>query len=138
MGKWADLPKDIEEKSIAALMSLKELRGCALGDEATSRILSMLGIKVADDDGSEVRKKILQGKPTIVLIDRHFLKRIKAKKKWKRVGRLLGISEEVLKELSENDDDDDIYYSMLEHWVDHGHSVSWNALFESVRLRKYS
>ena len=132
LGKWADLPKDIEEKSITALTSLKELRGCALGDEATLRILSLLGIKVADD-GSEVRKKILEGKPTIVLIDRHFLRRIKAKRKWKRVGRLLGIDEEVLSELSEEgDDDDDIYYSMLEHWVDYGHTVSWNTLFESV------
>ena len=130
-GAWADLPKEIEEKSIAAFTSLKELRGCALGDQATSRILSLLGIKVADD-GSEVRKKVLQGKPTIVLIDRHFLRRIKAKKKWKRVGRLLGISEEKLSELSEEGDDDDIYYSMLEHWVDCGHTVSWNALFESV------
>ena len=131
-GAWADLPKEIEEKTISAFTSLKELRGCALGDEATSRILSLLGIKVADDDGSEVRKKILQGKPTIVLIDRHFLRRIKEKKKWKRVGRLLGISEEVLSKLSEEGDDDDIYYSMLEHWVDNGHTVSWNALFQSV------
>ena len=131
-GAWADLPKEIEEKSISAFTSLKELRGCALGDQATLRILSMLGIKVADD-GSEVRKKVLRGKPTIVLIDRLFLRRIKDKKKWKRVGRLLGISEEVLSELSEEgDDDDDIYYSMLEHWVDCGHTVSWNALFESV------
>ena len=134
LGKWADLPKDIEEKSIVAFNSLKELKEFgALGDEATLRVLSMLGIKVSDDDSSEVRKKILQGKPTIDSIDRYFLRRIKHMKKWKRVGRLLRIDEEVLTTISRSgEEDDDIYYSILEHWVEQGHSVSWNALFESV------
>ena len=132
-GVWADLPKEIKEKCPDLLASLKELRGKELGDEATSTMLTMLGFKIVDNDGSEVRTKILKEKPTIVLIDKHFLWNIKNKNKWKRVGRQLHIGEEILKKLNESDDnEDDIYYSMLEHWLENGHNVSWKSLIDSV------
>ena len=133
-GAWADLPKEIEDKAIEHFMSLKELRGGELGEKATSKILSMLGYQLVDGEGlCDAKKKFLEERPVLHLLDEQFLLHIKSKGKWKRVGRLLKVDEDTLKRLSEEaTDDDDSYYSMLEYWLEHGHNVSWKTLLDAV------
>ena len=127
-GAWADLPKEIEDKTIDLFTSLKELKGREFGEKATSNILSMLGYQVVED-----AEKFLEERPVLHLLDEQFLLHIKNKGKWKRVGRLLKVDEDTLKRISEETtDDDDTYHSMLEYWLEHGHNVSWKTLLDAV------
>ena len=134
-GVWADLPKEMEDKCIDIVTSLKELRGRELNDEATSRIFSCLGYQLVDsdeNDGSEA-KKILEDKPKRSLVQKYVLSSLKFKGKWERVGDLLEIEEDILDKIGEEaTDDDDAYYSMLKHWLKNGHNVTWKTLLDAV------
>ena len=133
-GAWANLPKKIEDKAVEHFMSLKELRGGEFGKEVTSKILSMLGYQLVEDEGLyNTKRKFLEERPVLHLLDEQFLLHIKSKEKWKRVGRLLKVDENTLKKLSEEaTNDDDAYYSMLEYWLKHGRNVSWKTLLDAV------
>ena len=133
-GAWADLPKEIEDKAIDLFTSWKELEGRKFGEKAASKILSMLGYQVLEGEGlCDAKKKFLKERPVLHLLDEQFLLHIKSKGKWKRVGRLLKVDEDTLKGISEEATDyDDAYYSMLEHWLEHGHNVSWKTLLDAV------
>ena len=131
-GAWANLPKEIEEKAIDLFTTLKELRGRELGEDVTARIVSMLGYPLVNSDGQEV-KKILEEKPKRSLLQKLVLSSLKYKRKWKRVGDLLEVDEDILKKIDEEaTDDDDAYYSMLEYWLEHSHNVSWKSLLDAV------
>ena len=130
-GAWDDLPKEIEDKAIDIFMSLKELRGMELGGDVTSRIVSMLGYPLVISDQQEV--KILEETPKRSLIEKHVLPTLKYKRKWERVGNLLEVDEDIMENIGEEaTDDDDAYYSVLKHWLKHGHNVSWKTLLEAV------
>ena len=133
-GAWADLPKEIEDKAIDLFMSLKTLEGREFGEKATAKILSMLGYRLVEGEGSgNAKRKFLKKRPVLHLLDEQLFLHIKSKGKWKRVGRLLKVDEDTLKKLSEEaTDDDDAYYSMLEYWLEHGHNVSWKTLLDAV------
>ena len=130
-GAWADLPKEIEDKAIDRFTTLKELRR-GLGENVTARIVSLLGYPLVTLDQQEVNK-ILEDKPMRSLMQKHVLSSLKHKTKWKRVGDLLEVEEDILEKIGEESiDDDDAYYSMLVHWLKHGRNVSWKKLLEAV------
>ena len=133
-GAWADFPKEIEDKSIDIIKSLKELTGSEFGKDATSRIIYLLGYQLFEGESvSKARKKVLGEKPVFYLLEKHFILHIKSKGKWKRVGRLLKVDEDALKRISEEAvNDDDAYYFMLEYWLEHGRNVSWKTLLDAV------
>ena len=132
-GVWADLPRELQDKAISHFVSLKELRGGELGEKATSKILSILGYQVVEGEGLyDAKRKCLKERPVLHLLEQILL-HIKSKGKWKRVGRLLKVDENTLKRLSEEaTDDDDAFYSMLEHWSKNGRHVSWKTLLDAV------
>ena len=130
-GAWADLPKEIEDKAIDRFTTLKELRR-GLGEDVISRIVSLLGYPLVISDRQEVNK-ILEEKPKRSLMQKHVLSSLKYKKKWERVGDLLEVDEDILEKIGgEATDDDDAYYSMLKHWLKHGHNVSWKSLLDAI------
>ena len=131
-GAWADLPKEIVDKAIDLFTSLKELKGRELGEDVTARIWSMLGYPLVNSDQQEV-KKILEEKPKRSLLQKIVLSSLKYKRKWERVGDLLEVNEDILKNIGEEAaDDDDAYYSMLKYWLEHGCNVSWKTLLDAV------
>ena len=131
-GAWADLPKEIEDKAIDIIKSLKELRGRELGEDVTARIVSMLGYPLVVSDRQEV-KKILKEKPKRSLMDKHVLSSLMYKRKWERIGNLLEVDRDILMKIGEEStDDDDAYYSMLDYWLEHGCNVSWKTLLDAV------
>ena len=135
-GLWADLPKQIEQQCFYAYQAMRKLTGCESGHEAAVRILTVLGVQshfVEGEQRDTTRKKILEEKPKIILIDRHILSNLKNKGKWRRVGGLLEVDNDTLNRLGEEFfDSDDAYYSMLEYWLKHGHNVSWKTLLDAV------
>ena len=131
-GAWADLPKEIEDKAIDIITSLKELRGRELGEDVTARIVSMLGYPLVISDRQEVNK-ILKEKPKHSLMDKHVLSSLMYKRKWERIGNLLEVDRDILMKIGEEStDDDDAYYSMLDYWLEHGCNVSWKTLLDAV------
>ena len=128
-GAWADLPKEIEDKAIDIITSLKELRGRELGEDVTARIVSMLGYPLVNS----LVKKILEERPQHSLMDKLVLSSLKHKRKWERVGNLLEVDEDILEKIGEESiDDDDAYYSMLKNWLKRGRNVSWKTLLDAV------
>ena len=130
-GAWADLPNEIEDRAIDRFTTLKELRR-GLGEDVISRIVSLLGYPLVISDQQEV-EKILEEKPKRSLLQKQVLSSLKYKRKWERVGDILEVDENILKKISEEaTDDDDAYYSMLKHWLEHGRNVSWKTLLDAV------
>ena len=130
-GAWADLPKEIEDKAIDRFTTLKELRR-GLGEDVISRIVSLLGYPLVISDRQEVNK-ILEEKPKRSLMQKHVLSCLKCKEKWKSVGDLLEVDEDILENIDEEStDDDNAYRSMLKHWLKHGCNVSWRTLLDAV------
>ena len=132
-GLWVNLPKEIEQKSIAALLAVKELIGYGgHGIQSTSRILSLVGLHLAGEESSGANR-ILQGRPSRLLVQKHVMSKLQHKDKWERVGDLLEVDEEELDRLGEKaTSDDEAYYSMLKYWLKHGHHVTWKTLLDAV------
>ena len=130
-GAWAHLPKELADKAIYQLMSLKEMRGREFGEDVTSRIVSLLGCQLVISDGQKM--KILEEKPKRSVLQKHVMSFLKYKNKWERVGDLLEVEEDILDKIGkESTDDDDGYYSMLKHWLEYGRNVSWKTLLDAV------
>ena len=132
-GQWANLPKEMEQKNIAACLAVKGLIGYGeQGIEAISMILSFVGYQSVGEESSEVNR-ILRGRPSRSLVLKHVMSRLQHKDKWERVGDLLEVDEEELDRLGEKaTSDDEAYYSMLKYWLKHGHQVTWKTLLDAV------
>ena len=125
-GLWADLPKEVQQRSIECLMSLKSLRGGEFRGDLVSAILAMSGHRLVRDD------QILCQKPELAQLE-ELSDIIEKKRKWKRVGRLLNLDEHTLNSLDRRETDiDDAYYSMLKCWLEHGRSVTWKTLLDAI------
>ena len=133
-GLWANLPKQIEQKCISAFLAVKELIDCdKAGKEATLRILSFLGYQLEGGEEISDANRIMGGRPSRSLIDKHILSKLQHKDKWERVGNLLEVDEGELDRLGEEaPSDDEAYYSMLKHWLKHGSQVTWKTLLDAI------
>ena len=133
-GLWANLPKQMEQKCIGAFLAVKELIDCdEVGKEATSRILSFLGYQLVGGEEISEANRIMGGRPSRSLIDKHVLSKLQHKNKWERVGNLLEVDEGKLDRLGEEaPSDDEAYYSMLKHWLKHGSQVTWKTLLDAI------
>ena len=131
-GLWANLPKQMEQKYIRAVLDVKELIGL-IGKEAALRILSTLGCQLVGGEESSESNRIMGGRPSRLLIDKHVLSKLQHKDKWERVGNLLEVDEGELDRLGEEaPSDDEAYYSMLKHWLKHGSQVTWKTLLDAI------
>ena len=135
-GMWADLPKEIKEKGISSLVSLKTLLSHDTGgQEAALRIFSHLfgglpSITSAEDDAKE---KILQSKPELRHVVKHVLPRLHHLDRWFEVGILLGVEEDELLTIQSDSKQDRVAYrTMLSTWLKHGRHVSWKCLLDAV------
>ena len=135
-GMWADLPKEIKEKSIRSLVSLKALLSHDTGgQEAALRIVSHLfgglpSITSAEDDA---RGKILQSKPELRHIVNHVLSNLHHLDRWFDVGILLGVEEDELLTIQSDSKQDRVAYrTMLSTWLKHGRHVTWQCLLYAV------
>ena len=133
-GLWANLPKQMEQKYIGAFLAVKELIDCGeAGKEATLRILSIVDYKLVGGEEISDANRIMGGRPSRSLIDKHVLSKLQHKDKWERVGNLLEADEGELDRLSEEaPSDDKAYYSMLKHWLKHGSQVTWKTLLDAI------
>jgi hypothetical protein len=99
-GIWADLPKELGQKSIELLKSLKELGGGEFGKDSIHAFLNMLGYRVIEERKEEEdHSVILEQKPEPSQVQRCVLSNVKVGGKWKRVGELLNIGAGVLDRL---------------------------------------
>ena len=133
-GLWANLPKQIEQKYIVPVLAVKELFECdEVGKEATLRILSFLGSQLVGGEEISDANRIMGGRPSRSLIDKHVLSKLQHKDEWERVGNLLEVDEDELDRLGEEaPSDDKAYYSMLKHWLKHGSQVTWKTLLDAI------
>ena len=133
-GLWANLPKQMEQKYIVPVLAVKELFECnEVGKEATLRILSFLGFQLVGGEEISDANRIMGGRPSRSLIDKHVLSKLQHKDKWERVGNLLEVNEGELDRLGEEaPSDDEAYYSMLKHWLKHGSQVTWKTLLDAI------
>ena len=133
-GLWANLPKQVEQKYLIHILAVKELFGCdEVGKEATLRILSFLGYQLVGGEEISDANRIMGGRPSRSLIDKHVLSKLQHKDKWERVGNLLEVDEDELDRLGEEaPNDDEAYYSMLKHWLKHGSQVTWKTLLDAI------
>ena len=133
-GLWANLPKEMEQKYIGAFLAVKELIDCdEAGKEATLRILSSVGYQLVGGEEISDANRIMGGRPSRSLIEKHVLSKLQHKDKWERVGNLLGVDEGELDRLGEEaPSDDEAYYSMLKHWLKHGSQVTWKTLLDAI------
>ena len=133
-GIWADLPKELGQKSIELLKSLKELGGGEFGKDSIHAFLNMLGYRVIEERKEEEdHSVILEQKPEPSQVQRCVLSNVKVGGKWKRVGELLNIGAGVLDRLGKmSSDADEAYYSMLKYWLEYGHNVTWRTLLDAI------
>ena len=133
-GMWADLPKEIGEKSMEILRSLKRVRGSEFGEDYIRMLLMMCGCVIKEEEGSKVAQNaVLEQTPEQFDIEMSVLSNIKEMRKWRRVGDLLKVDAPVLDKLAKDaDDNDDAYYSMLKYWLEHGHDVTWRSLLDAI------
>ena len=133
-GMWADLPKEIKEKGISSLVSLKALRSHDTGgQEVALRIFSHLfgGLPSVNSAEDDAREKILQSKPELRHIVRHVLPRLHHLDCWFNVGILLGVEEDELLTIQSDSKQDRVAYrTMLSTWLKHGRHVTWQNLFD--------
>ena len=133
-GLWANLPKQVEQKYIVPVLAVKELFECdEVGKETTSRILFFLGYQLVGGEEISDANRIMGGRPSRSLIDKHVLSKLQHKDEWERVGNLLEVDEDELDRLGEEaPNDDKAYYSMLKHWLKHGSQVTWKTLLDAI------
>ena len=133
-GMWADLPKEIKEKGISSLLSLKALIQDTSGQEAALRIFSHLfGGLPSTTSAEDAREKILQSKPEQRHIVKHVLYRLHHLDCWFDVGILLGVEvDELLTIQSDSKQDKVAYRTMLCTWFKHGRHVTWQNLFDAL------
>ena len=131
-GLLANLPKQMEQKYIRAVLDVTELIEL-IGKEAALRILSTLGCRLVGGEESSEANRIMGERPSRSLIDKHVLSKLQHKDKWERVGNLLEVDEGELDRLGEEaPSDDEAYYSMLKHWLKHGSQVTWKTLLDAI------
>ena len=134
-GMWADLPKEIKEKGINSLLSLKALHGSG-GQEAALRIISHLfgGLPSVTSAEDDARGKILQSKPELRHVVKHVLSRLHHLDRWFDVGILLGVEEDELPTIQSHSKQDRVeaYRTMLSTWLKHGRHVTWQNLFDAL------
>ena len=135
-GMWADLPKEIKEKGISSLVSLKALLSHDTGgQEAALRIISHLfgGLPSVTSAEDDAREKILQSKPGLKHIVKHVLSRLHHLDRWFDVGILLGVEEDELLTIQSDIKQDTVAYrTMLSTWLKHGRQVTWQNLFDAL------
>jgi hypothetical protein len=135
-GMWADLPKEIKEKGISSLVSLKALLSHDIvGQEAALRIFSHLfgGLPSMTSAEDDAREKILQSKPELRHIVKHVLPRLHHLDRWFDVGILLGVEEDELLTIQSDSKQDRVAYrTMLSTWLKHGRHVTWQNLFDAL------
>ena len=133
-GMWADLPKEIRQKCLTNLMSLKKLRGTSANEDPTPMILMMMGVRVIKmSEAGAGRSIIFSQKPELSTLQKCVLAEVKVKKKWNYVGSVLDINVTILNKLAkDSDDNDEAYYFMLRYWLEHGRSVTWKTLLDAI------
>ena len=135
-GMWADLPKEIKEKGISSLVSLKALLSHDTGgQEAALRIISHLfgGLPSVTSAEDDAREKILQSKPELRHVVKHVLSRLHHLDCWFEVGILLGVEEDELLTIQSDSKQDGVAYRMmLSTWLKHGRHVTWQNLFGAL------
>ena len=131
-GMWADLPKEMGEKSMEILRSLKRVRGSEFGEDYIRTLLMMCGCVIKEED-SKASQNVLEKTPEQSDIEKCILSNVKELRKWRRVGELLQVDAPVLDKLAKvADDNDDSYYSLLKYWLEHGRSVTWKTLLDAI------
>ena len=135
-GMWADLPKEMGQKSMEVLRSLKRVRGSEFGEDYIRTLLMMCGCVIKEEEGSKaaVRENVvLEQTPEQSDVEECVLSNVKELKKWRRVGELLKVGAPVLDEVAKDaDGSDDAYYSTLKYWLEHGRSVTWKTLLDAI------
>ena len=138
-GLWANLPKQIEQQAIGALLPLKTLMSCETGgQEAASRIVAHLfGVhpsRYSDSQSEEsVRDQTLKTRPELRLIVKHVLPKLHHLDGWFDVGMILKVSEDALIEIQSHSYQDGVAYrTMLSIWLKHGRHVAWKTLLDAV------
>jgi hypothetical protein len=131
---WADLPKEMGQKSMEILRSLKRVRGSEFGEDYIRTLLMMCGCVIKEEEGSKAAQNdILKQTPEQSDVEEYVLSNVKELRKWRRVGDLLKVDAPVLDKLAKvADDNDDAYYSMLKYWLEHGRSVTWKTLLDAI------
>ena len=133
-GMWADLPKEMGEKSMEVFRSLRRVRGTEFGEDYIRTLLMMCGCVIKEEEGSKAAQNaVLEQTPEQSDVEECVLSNIKELRKWRRVGELLKVDAPVLDKLAKDaNDNDDAYYSMLKYWLEHGRSVTWKALLDAI------
>ena len=139
-GLWANLPKQIEQQAIGALLPLKALMSCeAGGQEVASRIVAHLfgarPSRYSESQSEEsVRDKTLKRRPNLRLIVKHVIPKLRHLDEWFDVGMILEVSEDELLEIQSHSHQDRVAYrTMLSTWLKHGRKVTWKTLLDAVR-----
>ena len=137
-GMWADLPKEIKEKGISSLLSLKALLSHDTGgQEAALRIASHLfgeiPLSTSVLKSEQMASNVLQSKPELKLVFKHVLPRLHHLDSWFDVGVVLDMEEDVLLDIESHSKQDRVAYrTMLSTWLKHGRHVTWQNLFDAL------
>ena len=132
-GMWADLPKEMGQKSMEILRSLKRVRGSEFGEDCIRTLLMMCGCVIKEEEGSKAAQNVLEKTPEQSDMEKCILSNVKNMRKWRRVGDLLKLEAPVLDKLAKvADGNDDAYYSMLKYWLEHGCNVTWKTLLDAI------
>ena len=133
-GIWADLPKEMGQKSMEILRSLKRIRGSEFGEDCIRTLLMMCGYAIKEEEGRKAAQNaVLEQTPEQSDVEECILSSVKELRKWRRVGELLKVDAPVLDKLAKDaDGSDDAYYSMLKYWLKHGHSVTRKTLLNAI------
>ena len=138
-GLWANLPKQIEQQAIGALLPLKALMSFGSdGQEAILRIFAHLfGVhpsRYSDSQSEEsVRDKTLKKRPELRLIVKYVIPKLHHLDGWFDVGMILEVSEDELLEIQSHSHQDRVAYrTMLITWLKHGRQVTWKTLLDAV------
>ena len=133
-GMWADLPKEMGQRSMEILKDLKGVRGNEFGENHIRTLLMMCGCVIKEEEGSKVAQNaVLEQTPEQSDVEECVLSNVKELKKWRRVGELLKVDEPLLDKLAKDADGSaDAYYSMLGYWLKHGRSVTWKTLLDTI------
>ena len=137
-GMWADLPKEIKEKGISSLVSLKALLSHDIGgQEAALRIVSHLfgeiPLSTSVLESEEMASNVLQSKPELKLVFKYVLPRLQHLDSWFDVGVVLDMEEDMLLDIESHSKQDRVAYrTMLSTWLKHGRHVTWQNLFDAL------
>ena len=133
-GMWADLPKEMAQKRMEILRSLKKVRGSEFGEDYIRTLLIMCGCLIKEEEGSKAAQNVVLAQtPEQSDVEECVRSNVKELSKWRRVGELLKVNAPVLDKLAKDaDGSDDAYCSMLKYWLKHGHSVTWKTLLDAI------